>query len=104
MNSKTVLFSQDIPQADNVFRLFQVVDLVGKGRWRYVHFKHDLDITYRQGQYYKSATETLGLTSREYLTEAGEEFIELSEIEKKSVYKELNSRFNSDKNLLEGSR
>lgn len=89
MNSKTVLFSQDIPQADNVFRLFQVVDLVGKGRWRYVHFKHDLDITYRQGQYYKSATETLGLTSREYLTEAGEEFIELSEIEKRVFIKNL---------------
>jgi len=94
MNSKTALFSTDIPQADNVFRLFEIVELVNNGRWRYVHFKHDLDITYRQGQYYKSATETLGLTSREYLTEAGEQFIELSELEKRVFMKDLilNSR------------
>jgi hypothetical protein len=94
MNSKTALFSTDIPQADNVYRLFEIVELVNKGRWRYVHFKHDLDITYRQGQYYKSATETLGLTSREYLTEAGEQFIELSELDKRIFMKDLilNSR------------
>ena len=89
MNSKTLLFSTDIPQADNVFRLFEIVELVSSGRWRYVHFKHDLDITYRQGQYYKSATETLGLTSREYLTEVGEQFIELSELEKRVFMKDL---------------
>ena len=50
-NNKYKLFSTDIPQADNVFRLFEIVELVSSGRWRYVHFKHDLDITYRQGQY-----------------------------------------------------
>jgi len=89
MKSKTILFSTDIPQADNVYRLFEVVDLVNKGRWRYIHFKYDLDITHRQGQYYKSATETLGLTSREYLTEIGEEFIELSELDKRIFMKDL---------------
>jgi len=94
MKSKTILFSTDIPQADNVYRLFEVVELVNKGRWRYIHFKHDLDITHRQGQYYKSATEALGLTSREYLTEIGEEFIELSELDKRIFMKDLilNSR------------
>lgn len=89
MNSKTILFSTDIPQADNVFRLFEIVELVNSGRWRYIHFKHDLDITHRQGKYYKSATETLGLTEREYLTEIGEKFVELSELEKRVFMKNL---------------
>ncbi len=89
MNSKKILFSTDIPQADNVFRLFEIIELVSSGRWRYVHFKHDLGITHRQGKYYKSATETLGLTSRDHLTESGKKLTQLSDLEKRIFMKDL---------------
>ena len=78
-SKKMMLFSTDLPQANSVFRLFDVVDLVNEGRWRYVHLKHELGITYRQGLYYKTATEILGLTDRDYLTKTGEELVGLSE-------------------------
>ena len=67
MTSKKILFSSDLPQADNVYRLFDIVRLVSEGRWRYVHFKHDLGISHRQGRYYKTATEILDLTYRDNL-------------------------------------
>ena len=54
-----MLFSYDIPQADNVYRLFKIVELVNEGRWRYVHFKHDLGITHRQGNIIKQAQKCL---------------------------------------------
>lgn len=84
-----MLFSYDIPQADNVYRLFKIVELVNEGRWRYVHFKHDLGITHRQGQYYKTATEMLGLTSREKLTDIGKKFVNLSNLEKRAYMRDL---------------
>ena len=89
MSSKTMLFSQDIPQADNVYRLFKIVELVKSGRWRYIHFKHDLGITHRQGKYYKTATETLGLTIREKLTDSGRQLANLSNLEQRIFMKEL---------------
>tara|TARA_Y100000590_G_scaffold306473_1_gene345792 strand:+ start:4484 stop:5389 length:906 start_codon:yes stop_codon:yes gene_type:complete len=84
-----MLFSVDLPQANSVSRLFDVVHLVGKGRWRYIHLKHELGITHRQGLYYKTATEILGLTDREYLTEKGENLVDLSEFQKKIFMKDL---------------
>ena len=84
-----MLFSYDIPQADNVYRLFKIVELVNEGRWRYVHFKHDLGITHRQGQYYKTATEMLELTSREKLTDKGKKFVNLSNLEKRAYMRDL---------------
>ena len=84
-----MLFSTDLPQANSVFRLFDVVDLVNEGRWRYVHLKHELGITYRQGLYYKTATEILGLTDRDYLTKTGEELVGLSEFQRRIFMKDV---------------
>ena len=89
MTSKKILFSTDLPQADNVYRLFDIIRLVSEGRWRYVHFKHDLGITYRQGRYYKTATEILDLTYRDNLTKKGKEFMALSEIGKRVYMKRI---------------
>ncbi len=89
MKSEILLFSRDIPQANSVFRLFEIIELVDKGRWRYVNLKHELGITYRQAQYYKTATEILGLISYDYLTDIGEKFIGLSELQKRVFMKDL---------------
>jgi hypothetical protein len=83
-----ILFSSNLPQANNVARLFQVIDLVHQGRWRYIHLKHELDITHRQGQYYKDATEILNLTDREHLTEKGQLLHSLGSIERRIFMKD----------------
>ncbi len=84
-----MLFSNNLPQANNVARLFQIIDLVHEGRWRYIHLKHELGITHRQGQYYKDATEILNLTDREHLTEKGELLHSLGAIEKRIFMKDV---------------
>lgn len=84
-----MLLSKDIAQADNVYRLFKIIELVKNGRWRYVHFKHDLGITHRQGKYYKSATETLGLTIREQLTDSGKKLANFSNLDQRIFMKEI---------------
>jgi hypothetical protein len=89
MRFKNMLLSQDIAQADNVYRLFKIIELVKNGRWRYVHFKHDLGITHRQGKYYKSATETLGLTIREQLTDSGKKLANFSNLDQRIFMKEI---------------
>ena len=83
-----MLFSSNLPQANNVGRLFQVIDLVHQGRWRYIHLKHEMGISHRQAQYYKDATEILNLTDREHLTDKGKQLHSLGQIEKRIFMKD----------------
>ena len=117
--------SNDIPQANEIIRIFEILSSVKRKKIRYINIAHDLafrnsnfvekkylDIYkkdrsidehyHRDVAYYKDACDILGLTKKgKGLTELGNKILSLSSYEKRVYLSELVSNLNVYKTYLE---
>lgn len=54
-----------VPQADDLEKIFETLDLVGAGTTAAADIAEAMDVVHRQGHYYTAAAELLGLLQRD---------------------------------------
>lgn len=80
----------DIPQADDLGKVLEVVSAVSEGATSYQRIAQEIGVVERQGRYYRLAAEIVGLirrTSRNkvQLTETGQGFVKAGQAKKKAI-------------------
>lgn len=87
----TLPTSVPVPQADDLDKVFEVVELVGAGKETSTDVAEALEMVNRQGFYYAAAAEMLGLIDRDEtghklsLTTTGKAFLKTTGGERKSA-------------------
>lgn len=92
------IYSEEIPQADNLDDVIKTVQCVAQGGQTYQDIARAIDKVERQGRYYRKAAEILGLikstgTNHSVLTHLGKQFIESEQTTSNSIL--INSVFNA---------